>query len=317
MHAGRPASKRDLLPLRKNGFTEPLSIKDAATYVVKRQNDDEGYAFCQGMESNAQDTYYGLATLHRLKVRFPNPKKTIRWLKEFVPYGLHSSYYVAKAWDLCGRDLDSGVNKYLQSIHISKTRSDSTSTHGSRAFRPKDVLMITELLNMTRVETNQKKTTDLLLGYQNRDGGFGLHGQSDLESTYQVVASLHNLNFPVKSLKATLEYVRSCEAPTGGFSLIPNTSPPHMEYTYHGASILDLLGEKANNPKLARYVFRCQQSNGGFARSEFGISTFEDTFYAVSVLQKIGRLQKTERKEALLIPLHLGNKQWMKITREP
>jgi len=34
----------------------------------------------------------------------------------------------------------------------------------------------------------------------------------------------------------------------------------------------------------------CQQSNGGFARSEFGISTFEDTFYAVNVLGKIGRL---------------------------
>ena len=35
-------------------------------YVVNRQNDDGGYTFCQGAESSAQDTYYGLAILRAL-----------------------------------------------------------------------------------------------------------------------------------------------------------------------------------------------------------------------------------------------------------
>ena len=44
-------------------------------YVVSRQNMDGGYTFCLGAESNAQDTYYGLATLQLLNEAFPNPEK--------------------------------------------------------------------------------------------------------------------------------------------------------------------------------------------------------------------------------------------------
>ena len=40
-----------------------LDLKRIVDYVVNRQNDDGGYTFCQGAESNAQDTYYGLAIL--------------------------------------------------------------------------------------------------------------------------------------------------------------------------------------------------------------------------------------------------------------
>jgi hypothetical protein len=66
-----------------------------------------------------------------------------------------------------------------------------------------------------------------------------------------------------------------------------------MEHTYYGISTLELLGEHARYPeKTAELVLRCQNLNGGFARSEVGISTFEDAFYAVSILRKIGRLQR-------------------------
>jgi hypothetical protein len=64
-----------------------------------------------------------------------------------------------------------------------------------------------------------------------------------------------------------------------------------MEHVYYGISTLNILGEHARYPeKTAQFVFRCQKSNGGFARSYPGISTFEDTFYALNILRKIGKL---------------------------
>jgi hypothetical protein len=64
-----------------------------------------------------------------------------------------------------------------------------------------------------------------------------------------------------------------------------------MEHVYYGTMILDLFGENLRYPEnTTRFVLNCQNSNGGFARSEFGISTFEDTFYAVNILRKIGKL---------------------------
>lgn len=59
-------------------------VKRIAKYVVDRHNDDGGYAFVQGTDSNAQDTYFGLAILN-LEFPFPNVDRTVKWLHDFVP----------------------------------------------------------------------------------------------------------------------------------------------------------------------------------------------------------------------------------------
>lgn len=132
------------------------------------------------------------------------------------------------------------------------------------------------------------RRSGLLLSFKNNDGGFGAHGHSNLNSTYHAVASLFNLGYPVKLLKETLCYVRECEKPYGGFSVVPNGFASYMEHTYYGVSTLNILGERLRYPnQTAEFVFKCQNANGGFARSDLGISTFEDTFYAVSILKTI------------------------------
>jgi hypothetical protein len=94
----------------------------------------------------------------------------------------------------------------------------------------------------------------------------------------------------VKLLNKTLEYVRACEKPYGGFTVAPNIFSPYMEHTYYGVTVLTLMGENIKYPKkTASFVFNCRNANGGFSRSEVGISTFEDTFYAVSILRTISR----------------------------
>ena len=272
-------------------FVDVSRVKRIEDYVVKRQNDDGGYAFAQGLESNAQDTYYGLAIFDLLKIPFPNVEQTIKWLHEFIPDSLYSHFYIAKALKLCGKDPEKNLKGYLLSRLASMEEFGTADVYVEVASEFEAFFMFTELISMVGVEIDREKTIGSLLSYQNKDGGFGVHRYSNLNSTYYAAASLLNLGYPIKSLKKTLGYVRSCEKPSGGFTVVPSSYPPYMEHVYYGVSTLHSLGEYSRYPeKTAKFVFGCQNSNGGFARSDLGISTFEDTFYAVSILQKIGKL---------------------------
>jgi hypothetical protein len=51
---------------------------------------------------------------------------------------------------------------------------------------------------------------------------------------------------------------------------------------------LDALGENCMfRQETVDFVLRCQNGNGGFARADLGISTLENTFQAVSIIQKL------------------------------
>jgi len=275
----------------KRQFKGSLWVESIADYVINRQNADGGYAFVQTTASNAQDTYYGLAILGLLRFPFPNVKQTMKWLREFVPDNLYSHYYVAKALKLCDENPQPSLGAFLQSIIDSQRGFGTIDVYAEVDSEFEATSMVTELTNMTGVEIDREKTINWLLSFQNKDGGFGAHRHSNLNSTYHAVVSLFNTGYLVKSLKTTLTYVRSCEKPSGGFTVTPRSLSPYIEHVYYGISTLDLLGEHARYPKeTAQFVFKCQNANGGFARSDLGISTFEDTFYAVSILRKIGKL---------------------------
>jgi hypothetical protein len=277
--------------LEKRQLADSSRVKSIVDYVVNRHNDDGGYTFVQGTESNAQDTYYGLAILNLLGVPFPNVERTVKWLYDFVPDSHYAHYYVAKSLRLCGEKPHKSLKDFLLSLQVSRGEFGTVDVYVEVASEFQSLSMITELAIMVGVNINHDKTTSWLLNYQNRDGGFGAHRHSNLNSTYHAVASLFNLDYPVKSLEKTLEYVRSCEKPTGGFTVVPRSSLPYMEHVYYGVSTLELLYERPRYPaNTASFVLKCQNSNGGFARSDLGISTFEDTFYAVRILRIIGVL---------------------------
>ncbi|MGB9693563.1 MAG: prenyltransferase/squalene oxidase repeat-containing protein [Fervidobacterium sp.] len=275
--------------LESRQFAKSLWVKKRVVdYVVNRQNEDGGYTFCQGAESNAQDTYYGLSILDLVGAPFPNVEKTVKWLRDFVPDNLYSHYYVAKALKLCGEKPNKNLKNFLLSLQSVRGALRQVNVYVEVASEFLLTFMMTELVNMVGVEVDHENMVNWLLSFKN--GGFGAHGHSNLNATYHAVASLFNLGYSVKSLKGTLEYVRSCEKPLGGFTVVPYSSTPYMEHVYYGVSTLSLLGQHLRYPKqTAEFVLKCQNSNGGFARSDIGISTFEDTFYAVSVLQTIGK----------------------------
>jgi len=263
-------------------------------YIVSRQNEDGGYTFCQGGESNMQDTYYALATLDCLEEKPPNLERTVKWLNDYGANSLHARYYAVKALMLCGQPLDGELEDAVLLHRLLKRRIDASDVYAEASSEFEDVFMIVELARIAKAKVDCEKTANWLLSFENEDGGFGVNGHSNLNATFHAVSALANLGYPVKSLKTTLAFARSCEKSIGGFTVTPLNYTPYMEHTYYGVFTLDLLGAKPRyKAETVNFVSNCQNSNGGFARSDLGISTFESTFQAVSIIHKLSR----ERRE--------------------
>jgi hypothetical protein len=257
-------------------------------YVVNRQNEDGGYTFCQGAESNAQDTYYGLEMLSLLNSPFPNVEKTAAFIKEIRLNNIYSIYHVAKTSLLLGLGITEELREQaFLTINLGRFfGSPDVFSEVSSEFTT--TCMALELADLLKVNVEASKVAEWLVSFRNDDGGFGTHGQSNINSTYYAVASLSLIGRNMKNPVETVKFVRSCEKRHGGFTVVPINFAPYMEHTYYGVMTLDLLGEKSLYPQqTTEWILRCQNRNGGFARSDLGISTFRDTFYAVASLQKI------------------------------
>ncbi|MEM3593193.1 MAG: prenyltransferase/squalene oxidase repeat-containing protein, partial [Candidatus Jordarchaeaceae archaeon] len=239
-----------------------------------------------------QDTYYGLEVLNLLNYPLPNLEKTVGWLLSLEMYNVYTYYYVGKSLELCGIQIDDRFKKYFTSIVNSKDYlTSATNVFAKPSTELRALLMILEFAKILKLKFNSDDVERWLLGFKNRDGGFGEKGNSNIISTYYAVASLHILKNNLENLTDVIDFVRECETPQGGFTIVPNALKTYIEFTYFGVMTLDILGEKCRFPKqTVDFVIKCQRANGGFARTDIGISTLENTFQAVNILRKLGKL---------------------------
>ena len=241
-------------------------------YVINRQNEDGGYAFCQGsLESSDQDTYYGLAILSQLNTTFPNIEKTLRFLEESCLDTIYSVYYTAKAQLLLGKGINENLMKEVRSILRPKRYFGSTDFFSEVSSEFTTTFMTLELADLLKFDVSAREVAEWLLSFKNEDGGFGTRSASNINSTYYAIASLLLLKEKPQKLSEVIKFVRMCEKPYGGFTVIPMNFTPYMEHTYYALMTLDLLGEKCRYPsQTEEWVLNCQNNNGGFARSDLG-----------------------------------------------
>ena len=286
------ASKNTVsISLGKQQTTGSPLNKQVVAYIVNRQNDDGGYAFAQGLDSNAQDTYFGLAVLNILSSPFPRKERTIEWLRDFDVHSIYSYYYIGKAFTLCNKPLGSQFRDYVETAVSSGRYFGNVDVYVEVSSEFESTLMFLELAAILKMSPDGEEARRWLLNYRNKDGGFGPRGHSNINSTYYAIASLDLLKIDRRDFDETVGFLRKCEQPHGGFTVIPRSVTPYMEHTYYGMMTLNLLGETCRFPSQTMdFVLKCQRGNGGFTRSDLGISTFENTFQAVSVLRKLGFL---------------------------
>jgi len=273
---------------KKYGSAHSALSERIIGYIVDRRNNDGGYAFAQGLDSNAQDTYYGLAVLNLLNSPFPDAQETVKWLRGFEPDSIYSHYYISKALTLCNERIGDRTERFLSSVINSRRYFGNVDVYVEVASEFEFTLMVLELASLLKMTPQAKDVKKWLLENKNEDGGFGAHKHSNINSTYYAVAALSLLKVDREELSSTVNFIRKCELPHGGFSVIPRTGQPYIEYTYYGATALGTLGDNCRFPaQTIDFLLKCQKGNGGFARSDLGISTFENTFQAVSILRRL------------------------------
>jgi len=271
---------------------KPRPAKEALRYVLERMNHDGGYTFCRGAPSNAQDTYYALEIYKALGVHPPRASLTARWLESFPAKTMYGYFYVCMGLSLIGRDTDPSIAEKVLSLRRRHGGFGDVEVDVEAYSEFESTYMATQVLRELDEPFDPQPTIEWLLQYKNPDGGFGAHGRSTLISTYHAVAALEAMGYDVASIRDVERFVRMCEKPCGGFTSVLELSLPYMQDVYSGIRVLGYLGKNPRNPRgTVGLILGMQNSNGGFRRSiDLGISTLEDTFYAVDGLVRLGAL---------------------------
>ena len=284
---------------RVTDFDKWIRASSVVDYVTKRQNDDGGYTFAQWSESSAQDTYYALEILKMLGVQPSRSQSTIDFLKglQHSDGGFDSvkvAYYVTRSLKELGTTPERGVEEYVLLAQNSASKLGSFEVNIEAASDVETLYLSLETLKLLGKPIESEAMPQRILNLRNHDGSFGKSGYSRLASVYYALASLKLLGHNLNSLESTLKWIRACENPTGGIVRSPKHFDAYLilEDTYYGLKALELLSETCrHNSQNLRLIGKFQNGNGGFRRSIFlGISTFEDTFYALSSLETLLRM---------------------------
>jgi hypothetical protein len=274
-----------------------INVKGVIRYIMDRQNSDGGYTFCQGTDSSAEDTYYAIEILKALNVEPKFKERTIQFLK-----GLQNSdgsfdsvkvaYYVTKALINLGSKPKKDPNQYIMSLQNSYGGFGSIEVDVEASSEIETTYLSIEILKLLNNPIESKeKIIKFILSLKNSDGSFGGRGYSKLASTWHALATLKLLGYNVFHLHETLKWIKGCEASNGGFVRNPNSLDNYIliDSIYYGVKSLEIFNEACKYPfQTVSLISKFQNRNGGFRKSIFlGISTFEDTYYAVFSLQTI------------------------------
>jgi hypothetical protein len=276
-----------------------IQTSSVADYVLKRQNADGGYTFAQWSESSAQDTYFALKILKMLGVNPVHKERTISFLRRMQHTNgsfdsINVAYYVTKSLRELGSEPQRDVRPFVRSLRKNDGGFGSLDANIEASSELEATYLSLELLRLLDESVQSTQTINSILKLKNPDGSFGRSGYSTLASINYALASLRLLGFNLNSLEDTAHWLHACEIPTGGFAARPNRGDPYLviDELYHAVKALRSLGKACQYPyEHLRLIGRFQNRNGGFRRSVFlGISTFEQTYYALASLESLSDL---------------------------
>ena len=276
-----------------NGWIETESVID---YVTSRQNKDGGYTFAQWAESSAQDTYYALKILKILGVNPAHSNLTVAFLKRLQNVdgsfdSIKVAYYVIESLRELGASLENSVEKVILSAQSAIRTLGNVEVNIEAPSELETAHLSLKTLRILGDSAGFNLSPELVLRLKDDDGSFGEGGYSRMASVYYALASLKLLGYGMHGLDNTLEWIRGCEYPSGGFGRRPMEFDPYLmlDEIYYGLNALQVLGEVSRFPsENLKLVTKFQNKNGGFRRSIYlGISDFDTTFYALSTISML------------------------------
>ncbi len=261
-------------------------------YVLERRCPSGGYCFYKLDEPNASDTFFALMILKSLCLETKDQKTKNFLLSLQYEDGFYQSietcFYSVRGLALMDATPKYDFRKYIFVIEeeIKRAIRSSSSSHYKLIKHCYFISWLKGLLE----EKVDKIITDFAHEMKNSDF---------LSERFFAIKCLL-LNKEEIAEKDQIKFLRDCESPHLGFTESPHIELFHMEQQYMGVTLCKILGVTPLYPEaVEEFVRTCQKNSGGFARSETGIATLEDTFYGVSTLKKIKAMLTRKEKQII------------------
>ena len=243
-------------------------------YIEDRYQSDGGYFFARVLPSGGADTYYAIRSLDMLGVNPQEPDGPIRFFSECESEGnlddIRGLFFATQTYKTL-RQPFSYTNKHIETIN--RVLTDSLVKHEV------DIEVSSELeslyLAVIVAETAKVVFDKAAIGERIESVvGFGL------ATTYFALDIAEKLGYRNSEFdKKVLDYLLTEKDIESMF----------LEQIYWFINSMKILNKNIENrERLLNLLTNFQNYNGGFRRSKYiGISTLEDTFYALSILKQI------------------------------
>jgi|GEM_PF-255383 len=269
-----------------------MSLDLVVEYVTARQNEDGGFLFArQAGYSTVEDTFFAVSVLKTLGREVPRKRDVVAFLASSQQEdGSFSSVQVARyaveGLSLLGEHFTAGTGFRSWLLSFEK-KGFWLGLKNDLSLEPFEGA--TALLSDTGLisEVDAEDLRRQLMSYEGPDGGFGMQHET-LTNTYLAIRSLKNMGFEVRGMAR--DFLSACEVPRMGFSEVPNSFPPTLYDVFHGVWTASQTGyDIKEREEVRKFIMGFQNGNGGFRHfPEMGISTLEDTFYAISSYAILG-----------------------------
>ncbi len=266
-----------------------LFKKIVVNYIESCHLEDGGYFFARIPPSSGLDTYFAVNGLSLLSAKPESPETiegfVVNGLRKGALTGLTGAFISVAILNELGKVTEDVEHYALNQIANAHDRREGFEIVEDIYIEVSSELETTYrtvwLLTTIGAALDKQGVTAFTLGLLNEDGGYGRNEHSTLASTFYATG-IHNLLGVNGSNRAgTRDYLRKREK---------KGQVQFIEDLFWLIGSMTNLGEQTNMPEeTARFVLECQRQGGGFARSPvIGIPTLEYTFYALSILRRLG-----------------------------
>lgn len=268
--------------------------KPIIEYITSRHQKDGGFHFANTEPSGGADTYYALEVLNFLNYQIPYKEDVKQFLESFEQdkesFDFVGLFFTARCFQILKLGTSMLADKFnmLNPIKKFDLKNTNKKLFVESVSSLKNSFIVTATAKTLDIKLSNKAIRRYVISHKNADNGFGRNRISTIPDTYFALATLQNIGL-LNISTDTKDYLSKSD----------NIPSNYLEYVYWHFSSSDFLNFiPAYTDKLINYLNMCKRSNGGFSRSPFqGIPTFEDTFYAVSILKILEKITKKELLE--------------------
>ncbi len=256
-------------------------LRRAERYVHSCQTQDGGYFFARVPPGSLLDSYFAAQTLQLLGAPPANRARLVKFVEAALQTGIvdiHALYLATRICLSLGNRpaaLLSRWQKVAGSSWLPAAPGTLYIEVDSELERVREVVTACVSLGIPLARDAVIKA---VASARNQDGSYGSRGAMRLPTTCDAIQTLALLGCPPAAAEV-LPFLR-----------LRDKEIYFIEELYYLSGIRAGLGlEIRNRDGAVAFIRDCQRESGGFARARpMGIATLEYTFYAVSLLRRMG-----------------------------